>query len=284
MGERSKELGKSIQVARQAAGLTQQELCQRAELSYSTLAKIERGAIKTPSVFTVFRIASVVNISMDDLLGAVVDTKANLPSSKRTSKSGVKFVYFDINGCLVRFFHEAFIRIAGDTGVSSNVIESSFWHFNDSVCRGELSISQFNDKFAELIGVKSIDWTKYYLDAVEPIKEVQEIALWASKYYKIGLLSNIMPGHIKSMVETGLIPKLNYDAIVDSSEVKSIKPEPEIYEVAESKAGVKPSEILFIDDSRTNLMAAERRGWQVLWFDDFNPTESSERIRTSLEF
>ena len=43
-------LGKAIQQARQNAGLTQQELCHKAELSYSTLAKIERGAIKTPSV------------------------------------------------------------------------------------------------------------------------------------------------------------------------------------------------------------------------------------------
>jgi transcriptional regulator with XRE-family HTH domain len=42
-------LGKTLQAARQKAGLTQQELCNQAELSYSTLAKIERGAIKSPS-------------------------------------------------------------------------------------------------------------------------------------------------------------------------------------------------------------------------------------------
>jgi transcriptional regulator with XRE-family HTH domain len=39
-------LGKRLQDARRAAGLTQQELCQKADLSYSTLAKIERGAIR----------------------------------------------------------------------------------------------------------------------------------------------------------------------------------------------------------------------------------------------
>ena len=33
-------LGKSLQKARQAKGLTQQQLCQKAGLSYSTLAKI----------------------------------------------------------------------------------------------------------------------------------------------------------------------------------------------------------------------------------------------------
>ncbi len=284
MGESSKELGKSIQLARQRIGLTQQELCQKAELSYSTLAKIERGAIKTPSVYTVFRIASVLKISMDDLLGAVVDVNALSPKDKQTSKSGVKFVYFDINGCLVRFFHEAFARITNDTGIPSNVIESSFWHFNDAVCRGDITMSEFNKKFANQIGVKSIDWSKYYLDAVKPIRELHELVVWASKYYRVGLLSNIMPGHIESMMSSGLIPKLEYDAVIDSSEVKAIKPEPEIYEVAEKKSGVEPPEILFIDDSRANLMAAERRDWQVLWFNDFNPQESSQRIRTTLEF
>ena len=50
-------LGRHLQTARMAAGLTQQELCQQAQISYSTLAKIERGAIKSPSVFTIQRLA-----------------------------------------------------------------------------------------------------------------------------------------------------------------------------------------------------------------------------------
>ena len=104
-----KALGESIQQARQAHGLTQQELCNKAELSYSTLAKIERGAIKTPSVFTVARIASVLGVSLDSLLGSIV-SPGNLPTiQKRKSASGISFLYVDINGCMVHFFHTAFI-------------------------------------------------------------------------------------------------------------------------------------------------------------------------------
>ena len=44
-------LGRRLQEARKKANFTQQELCQKAGLSYSTLAKIERGAIKSPSIF-----------------------------------------------------------------------------------------------------------------------------------------------------------------------------------------------------------------------------------------
>src|SRR4051812_12469090 len=106
-----KALGKRLQEARQKAGLTQQELCQRAGLSYSTLAKIERGAIKSPSVFSVAAIASVCNVPLEELLQ--VELASPTPgSSKKRSATGVSFVYLDVNGVLVRFFHRAFSVIA----------------------------------------------------------------------------------------------------------------------------------------------------------------------------
>src|SRR4029077_19182097 len=96
-----KTLGKRLQLARKKAGLTQQELCHKAGLSYSTLAKIERGAIKSPSIFTIQSIATALGLSLSDLMG---EPGKHSGLAKKTSKSGVRFVYFDINGCLVRFF------------------------------------------------------------------------------------------------------------------------------------------------------------------------------------
>jgi transcriptional regulator with XRE-family HTH domain len=63
-----KALGRRLADARRKAGLTQQELCQKAGLSYSTLAKIERGAIKSPSVFTVAAIAAATGVPLDQML------------------------------------------------------------------------------------------------------------------------------------------------------------------------------------------------------------------------
>ncbi len=101
-------LGKLLQEARKAGGLTQQDLCQKAGLSYSTLAKIERGAIKSPSIFTIQRIADALGTSLDLLTGHVAGGALASPeTAKMTSVGGIKFIYFDINGCLVRFFHRA---------------------------------------------------------------------------------------------------------------------------------------------------------------------------------
>lgn len=283
MSEKSgeKALGIRLQKARQAAGLTQQELCQKTGLSYSTLAKIERGAIKSPSIFTIQQIAAALDQSVDELLGARVKSA---PSDKKTSKSGIKFVYFDIHGCTVQFFHRAFSAVARDTGISSDIVETAYWHYNDSVCRGDLTMDQFNAALAKQFQLKSFDWEKYYLEAIDAIKETHELMKWATEHYQVGLLSNIMPGMVQKMVAKGLIPSLKFDAIIDSSEAKSIKPEPKIYEIALAKAGCQPNEILFVDDSRANLMAAERCGWRVLWFDDYRPKESTDRVRQSLEF
>src|SRR5579862_5719437 len=101
-----KALGKRLQLARKRAGLTQQELCQKAGLSYSTLAKIERGAIRTPSVFTVANIAAVTGVSLEELLdmsGRGAGGAAMPADTKKLSRTGVRFVYLDVNGVLVRF-------------------------------------------------------------------------------------------------------------------------------------------------------------------------------------
>lgn len=102
-------LGHRLQKARLAAGLTQQQLCHKANLSFSTLTKIERGAIKSPSIFTIQSIAHALNLSLDELIGSEGKKKLH------KTKSGVSFIYFDVNGCLVYFYQRAFDKLAIDT-------------------------------------------------------------------------------------------------------------------------------------------------------------------------
>ena len=279
------KLAKAIALARKNAGLTQQELCAKANLSYSTLAKIERGAIKTPSVFTVAAIAVATNTTVEQLTGYESNHQNKQDTKEyKTSLNGIKFVYFDVNGVLVRFFQRAFTHIAADTGAPVEAIESIYWHYDDLVCRGEVAIDDFNKALANRIGVKSIEWQKYYLENVDPISEMIETLKWASEHYRVGLLTNTMPGLVPEMINSGTLPRVDYSSVVDSSVVRAIKPEQKIFEIASLESGVSPNEILFIDDSRQNLMAAEKLGWNVLWFDDYRPQESATRIHEWLHF
>lgn len=275
-------MGLKIQQARKNAGYTQQQLCQNSGLSYSTLAKIERGAIRAPSVFTIQQIAQTLGISMDELIG--VKAASGAKRAKKRSKGGIEFVYFDINGCLVHFYHRAFASLADATGISVDTIETAFWKYNDLVCRGDMSIAEFDNILGDKLDIKNLDWTEYYMKAVEPIKETAKLIKWTSEHYRIGLLSNIMPGFIDEMLKRKLLPALNYDTVIDSSKTGYIKPEKEIYKKAQEASGANSEEILFIDDSRTNIMAAGQMGWHVLWFDDSHPGESAKRIKQTLEF
>lgn len=271
-------LAKRLQAARKAAGLTQQQLCQQAGLAYSTLAKIERGAIKSPSIFTIQSIASTCGVSLDELIGA-----SPVSRGKKLSKSGVSFVYFDVNGCLVHFFQKAFTKLAHDSGQPLETVETAYWHYNDDVCRGALAMDDFNVQFAKRLGLSSLDWNSYYLDAVEPVEGMGELLAWVASNFQIGLLTNVMPGVLDVLRHRRLVPDIDYDVVIDSSEVRAVKPEKKIYEAASAKAGVPASEILFIDDSRVNLTAAERLDWHVMWFDDYHSSESIKRVKQALE-
>lgn len=56
--------------------------------------------------------------------------------------------------------------------------------------------------------------------------------------------------------------------IVVSGDEKCAKPEPRIYEIAESRFGFPPEALFFTDDSPANVAAAQGRGWQAHLFTD----------------
>lgn len=155
-------LGKRLQEARLRAGFTQQQLCAQANLSFSTLTKIERGAIKSPSIFTIQSIAGALSLSLDDLIG----NNSSKQRTLKTTKTGASFIFFDVNGCLVYFLQKALDKLAIDSGAHVETVESAFWHYNDQVCKGEISLDDFNTKLAERLGLNSLRWQDYYLENI----------------------------------------------------------------------------------------------------------------------
>lgn len=284
-GEASDELalGKQLQAVRKRSGLTQQQLCHNAGISYSTLTKIERGAIKAPSIFTIQSIASALNVGLDELLGNSAPTGASTPvqSAKKVSQSGIRFVYFDLNDCLVQPRSKGFALLAAESGQPIDVVESVFWRYDGPVCRGDVSVDELNTVWAERLGIM-VDWQKYYLQGVQKMPGVEEFVQWVAGQYHVGILSNSMPGFIPAMKSQNMLPDAQFDAIIDSSEVRALKPEAEIFRIATERAGVQPHEILLIDDNRANLMAAEDAGWRAIQFDSYQPEISIEGIKSAL--
>ncbi len=277
-----KELGKRLQLARKRAGLTQQELCQKTGLAYSTLAKIERGAIRSPSAFTVASIAQATGAPIEELLDMKLAGSGARADTKKVSKSGVRFIYFDISGVLTNFTHKIFVDIARDASLPLDTIETHYWRYNDRLDRGQISLSELNITLQKAFDLPNFDWEKYYFNNLTILRQGRELFDWAARYYEVGLFSNHI--FIPKMQQKGLVPAQGLAAIIDSSQEGYVKPEAKIYKIAQKRAGLPVEEILLIDNERPNLIVADRLSWQTAWFDDFHPDESSARIKKLLEF
>lgn len=61
-------IGAKIKIWRKKKDLTQDALSKKADIPYTTLAKIESDVIKNPSLQTISNIVSGLEISLDDLI------------------------------------------------------------------------------------------------------------------------------------------------------------------------------------------------------------------------
>ena len=67
---KQKTIGMKIRAWRQKRELTQEGLARKADIAYTTLVKIEGDAIQNPTLDTITKIASGLEISLDDLINS----------------------------------------------------------------------------------------------------------------------------------------------------------------------------------------------------------------------
>lgn len=65
---KSKTIGDKIKAWRKRKDLTQDALAKKANIPYTTLAKIESDVIQNPSLQTITKIADGLNVTLDDLV------------------------------------------------------------------------------------------------------------------------------------------------------------------------------------------------------------------------
>jgi HAD superfamily hydrolase (TIGR01509 family) len=83
---------------------------------------------------------------------------------------------------------------------------------------------------------------------------------------RAGILSNSGPGAREAERIWGL--EEITDVIVYSHEVGLAKPDPAIYELTTTRLGVRPGEIVFLDDVPANVDAARAAGWYAVLHED----------------
>jgi len=91
------------------------------------------------------------------------------------------------------------------------------------------------------------------------------------KQYPIYILSNTNPLAMNLLQpmfeETGFNMDEIFTKVFLSYEMKVMKPDPKIYQMAIEGTGFKPEELLFIDDNMTNVEAARAQGMNAEFYD-----------------
>ncbi len=149
--------------------------------------------------------------------------------------------------------------------------------------RGDLLPAEYWEQFATQHGAK-LD-----ADAIERARRI-DLELWSqineamirwvrqihAAGFKTAILSN-MPLDMVSHVRNNFAWVSHFDHHIFSAEVRSIKPEPAIYQHCLDALAVQPSEALFIDDRDVNLQEARAAGIRTIRF------ESVEQLRRDLQ-
>ena len=281
-------LGQALADARRACKLTQQDLCNKTGIAYSTLTKIERGAIRKPNIFTVLKIAQATDLQIEDLmqfnpslpLKPVIQSET---TDKKIAKSGIKFVFFDIHQTLINSTSNMLPLISRQYNIPLMALENMFLKYNESLCRGQLALEDFDIIICRTFNIDSLNWQELYLQLATPDENVIQACLWAMKYYRVGILTNAFSGNCHNLIKRNIIPH-DFEIIVDSSQIGLIKPEKAIYDYAQAQTNLKASEILLIDDRKINILMAEKYGWRGLQINTNNTSQTFNNMQKILEF
>ncbi|MGB7753278.1 MAG: HAD family phosphatase [Candidatus Acidiferrales bacterium] len=149
--------------------------------------------------------------------------------------------------------------------------------------RGDLLSSEYWQQFATQAGVR------VGADAIEQAGQLDlelwsdlndAMILWVQQLhaagFKTAILSN-MPADMATHMRKNFAWLSHFDHHIFSGEVRSVKPEPAIYQHCIDALGVRPLEALFIDDREINLEQARAVGIHTIRF------QSVDQLRADLQ-
>jgi FMN phosphatase YigB (HAD superfamily) len=195
----------------------------------------------------------------------------------------ISFVYFDVGGVVMLDFHKTnkWHELKHDLGVPDEKMAQfdSIWN------RYPIAIDCDVDKLIYTIG-QEIGFSvpdKYsmledFVRRFEPNSFIVPVIWEIQKTCRVGLLTNQYPRMFSLLQEKNLIPRVQWDIIIDSSVVKLKKPDSKIYALAQEKAGVPAYRILFVENQEENMKAALEAGWNAFLYDSADPEKSSQDL------
>jgi FMN phosphatase YigB (HAD superfamily) len=186
----------------------------------------------------------------------------------------VKFIYFDVGGVVIKDFSQTtkWQELQKNLGVPSAQAEAFrnfFKLYEAQACVGA-DIEKFLPLASQEFGIRFPRGYSLLADFVgrfEKNDTIVPVLAAIPKQVRRGLLTNMYPGMFDAIFARKLFPDTIWDVIIDSSVAKVKKPQTEIFSLAKQRAGVSPSEILFVENSKMHVVTAKGLGWNTFWYD-----------------
>ena len=131
---------------------------------------------------------------------------------------------------------------------------------------GHATHAEVATKIHDLSGWSEADIMAAMEPKERPDQRLVRVAERLRPQIKIGLLTNSVRKELNFCISDDEM-KQWFDDVVISQEVNLAKPDREIYELACSRLGVAPTEVVFIDDRERNLSPARELGMQAILYN-----------------
>jgi epoxide hydrolase-like predicted phosphatase len=192
---------------------------------------------------------------------------------------GVRAVVFDVGGVLERVDDDAWPkawmrRWEERAGARAGYIAEQLAKHEpkNGVLTGEISEEDIRRMYADALGLDDGQaaemmaemWDGY---CGELDRELRTFCADLRPRYRTAILSNSADGARREEQRRYGFEQL-VDVIVYSHEVGLAKPDPAIYRLTERRLGVRPEEIVFVDNHRPHVDAARDRGWRGVVHED----------------
>lgn len=192
----------------------------------------------------------------------------------------IKFIYFDFGAVLVNY-DNVFTKVCNDFGLDKNEFRNFYNNFVEDMDVGKDSVDGFWKKCVENFNLKNglnYNLAKFWVSDYKIIKPIFEMMISLEGKIKMGIISNVHADIWWAAFADNWVPKIKYNEIILSSDVATMKPHKEIYEIAQKRSGVNSNEILFVDDKPENLVIPDKMGWKTVLFDQFKAEDGVSQI------
>lgn len=146
----------------------------------------------------------------------------------------------------------------------------------DRADRGDVGQAEVYDALGQEAGVEGESIQRAIYQSIRLHKHVLDIIAGLRRSYKTGIVSNADYRELERIIGERHLNRY-FDEVVVSSQVKLIKPDPKIFELACQRLGVEPTQALFVDDREENIVGAEDAGMKGVLFSDVAALKHSLR-------